>query len=226
MRLNVFRFVVAAGSLLIIGAVMGVRSGRPAAAQLPPARALDATAAIPYFIADGTGKAGFRPSDRELARWALDAWQRSSQQRLRFEPVGESAALIRLYWADPVDGQYGEMRPFLLGNRRGAAVFIRPDMDSLGDDIALRARADALLRDAIVYLTCLHELGHALGLDHTRDFRDIMYFFGYGGSSTEYFDRYRTKLRAREDIAGASGLSEGDVTRLRTIYATNPSPLR
>jgi hypothetical protein len=53
-----------------------------------------------------------------------------------------------------------------------------------------------------------------------------MYFFGYGGSSAEYFGRYRAKLRAREDIAGASGLSEGDVARLRTIYATNPSPLR
>jgi matrixin len=227
MRPNFFRFVLGAmGSLLLIVVLIGVRGVRLDAAQSPAARALDATAAIPVFIADGTGKIGFRSSDRELARWALDAWQRSSGRRLRFEPAAESAALVRLYWADPVDGQYGEMVPFLLGSRRGAAVFIRPDMDSLGDDIALRARGDALLREAIVYLTCLHELGHALGLDHTRDFRDIMYFFGYGGSIAEYFNRYRAKLRDREDIAGVSGLSEGDVTRLQLIYATTPSPLR
>ena len=223
MRPSLFRFdLVVIGSLLIATFVV-LRSG---AAQLPAARALDATTAIPVFIADGTGKVGFRSSDRELARWALDAWQRDSGQRLRFEPAAESAALIRLYWADPVDGQYGEMLPLLVGSRRGAAVFIRPDMDSLGDGIALRAHADPLLRDAVVYLTCLHELGHALGLHHTRDFRDNMYFFGYGGSSAEYFNRYRAKLHAREDISRVSGLSEADVTRLRTIYATTPVPSR
>ena len=40
---------------------------------------------------------------------------------------------------------------------------------------------DKLLRDAIVYLTCLHETGHALGLQHTDAFADIMYSFQYGG---------------------------------------------
>jgi hypothetical protein len=215
--------VLAAIASLVVVAFIAVESG---AAQSPAARALDTTTAIRYFIADGTGKTGFQSADEELARWALDAWRRSSQRRLRFEPAAESDALIRLYWADPVGGQYGEMRPLLVGGRRGAAVFIRPDMDSLGEGIAVRTRADPLLRDSIVYLTCLHELGHALGLDHTRDFSDIMYFFGYGGSIAEYFNRYRANVRVRADIARMSGLSEGDVSRLRAIYATTPSPLR
>jgi predicted Zn-dependent protease len=105
-----------------------------------------------------------------------------------------------------------------VGGRRGAAVFIRPDMDALGSDIAARARLDALFRDTVVYLTCLHELGHGLGLAHTADFADVMYFFGLGGDIGEYFGRYRRLLRERTDIRTASGLSAGDLQQLEDLY--------
>jgi hypothetical protein len=182
-------------------------------------RTLEAQVSITYFIADGSGQTGYRSSDRELARWAFDTWQRSAGENLRFQAASESNARVRLYWVEPSDGQYGEMRPLVVGGQRGAALFIRPDVESLGPDIARRARADALLRDSIVYLTCLHELGHALGLTHTRDFRDIMYYFGYGGDVVEYFGRYRAQLRTRNDIATMSGLSDADVSHIRAMYA-------
>jgi hypothetical protein len=180
--------------------------------------ALGGKSPISYFIADGNGKPGYHSSDRELAKWAFQAWQRTAAKGLRFALSTESTALIRVYWAGPDGGEYGETRPIMVGGQQGAAVFIRPDVDSLGEEIARRARSDALLRDSIVYLTCVHELGHALGLTHTRNFRDIMYFFGYGGDVVEYFGRYRSQIRTRNDIASVSGLSGGDVNRIREIY--------
>ncbi|MDQ2947204.1 MAG: hypothetical protein M3Y27_14950, partial [Acidobacteriota bacterium] len=74
----------------------------------------------------------------------------------------------------------------------------------------LQPRGDGLLRDAIVYLTCVHETGHALGLPHTANFADIMYSFQFGGDIPEYFGRYRRKLKVRGDIRGTSALSDMD----------------
>jgi hypothetical protein len=110
------------------------------------------------------------------------------------------------------------MRPLLVAGRRGAEVYIRPDTDALGPEIGARAKLDALFRDTIVYLTCLHELGHALGLSHTAEFADVMYFFGFGGDIPRFFGRYRDELHERTDIAKVSGLSAGDLRQLEELY--------
>ena len=77
---------------------------------------------------------------------------------------------------------------------------------------------DRILRDAIVYLTCLHETGHALGLEHTANFADIMYSFQYGGDIPEYFGRYRRLLKVRADIAKHAGMSDADRRRVVEIF--------
>jgi hypothetical protein len=187
------------------------------AAQAPLAP-LDAREPISYFIAPPRDDAGNRPGDAELAEWALLDWERAASGALRFRPAPENQALLRLYWVGGGSAQFGEMRPFLRGGKRGATVFVRPGTDSLGGRLSERAFRDRLFRDTIVYLTCLHEFGHGLGLDHTRDFKDIMYFFGYGGDLEKYFLRYRRALKQRADIQSHSGLSPADIQSIRTLY--------
>ena len=67
----------------------------------------------------------------------------------------------------------------------------------------------------VVYLTCLHESGHALGLRHTAAFADIMYSFQYGGDIPAYFQRYRQLLKIRADIKEHSGISDADRAAIR-----------
>jgi len=184
---------------------------RPALLLLLTAGAL-AAADTSFYIAPCTDPStGCEPGDVDLARWALQTWEAASQSaapqsRLHFvETKEESNALLRFVWTSPSGGLYGETVGIDVHGQHGSQIYIV---------ITTRGLADHLLRDTIVYLTCLHESGHALGLSHTDQFADIMYYFGYGGDINEYFGRYRRKLSTRDDIRKNSGLSDADRKRL------------
>ena len=156
-------------------------------------------------------------------RAAFDAWARESGGRLRFVETAAEDALIHVVWIDPGSGVYGEMRTVVVDGRARALLYVTPSVDLQGPAIARLAAGDPLLRDTIVYLTCVHELGHAIGLPHTADFEDIMYSFAFGGDIVRYFMRYRERLADRTDIANHSGLSAGDRAVLHGLY---PPPER
>jgi hypothetical protein len=156
-------------------------------------------------------ESGCMSGDPELGMWALQAWQRAAAGRISLAPArNEDAARLRLYWASGKSQLYGEARPILVNGQRGAEVYVLPGLAKNGDD--------PLMRDSIVYLTCLHESGHGLGLAHTRNFEDIMYSFQFGGDIAEYFGRYRRAVRQRADIAKNAGMSPADQQALLILY--------
>jgi hypothetical protein len=161
-----------------------------------------------YWIEECT--APCEAGDPELARWAFEAWQREANNAIVFAKSDwESNARFRLHWADGRQNLYGETRPYMVGGKRAAIIYVLP---------ATHVTSDHLLRDAVVYLTCLHETGHALGLEHTDEFADIMYTFANGGDIGAYFGRYRELLKSRADIAKHSGISDADRAAVRALY--------
>lgn len=185
--------------------------GRTAIYLLLYAALLPAAQEYTWWIEDctpETAKAtGCLAGDPELGKWALEAWQRESDGMvvLKKSATPEHARL-RMHWVNGNSGLYGETEPASVDGQRGAIIYVLP---------SVAPTADALMRETIVYLTCLHESGHAFGLPHTRNFADIMYSFQYGGDIANYFGRYRTQLKTRADIAKHSGISDADRVAFR-----------
>jgi hypothetical protein len=127
----------------------------------------------------------------------------------------EAAALgahgIRVKFG-PNAGKYGEALPFV--DRRSGFI-VEADVHVLAD-----SPGDALQKQLVVYLTALHEIGHALGLPHTDDFDAIMYRFRDSTDAARFFLRYRRTIHSAEDIGGegASGLFPADLSALKSRY--------
>src|SRR5689334_3205872 len=116
---------------------LAVLAALPASAQpLPTLGPLDG-GRVPYFIEEGEPGSSYAPADRDLATWAFKSWERAIGGRVRFEPTAKKEqALVVVHWVPAGGGEYGEMRSVQVGGRHGAAVYIRPDTNSLGRDIA------------------------------------------------------------------------------------------
>ncbi|HEY7448779.1 MAG TPA: matrixin family metalloprotease [Vicinamibacterales bacterium] len=153
------------------------------------------------------------PAEAEpLVERAMSTWTNAADGRFKLErATSRNPATMRVRFVRG-SGLYGESRP-LADDRTGeiysADVFITADV-----------AGDLLDRSIVLYLTALHEIGHALGLPHNNDFSSIMYAFRLPGDGERYFGAYRSRVRFPDDIgkATATGLSDADVKTLKTLY--------
>ena len=143
---------------------------------------------------------------------ACATWTRAAAGRFVIEKApSRDAAAVRVRFAR-ADGIYGEAAPRI---DRATGFIASADVVIAGD-----IPGDVLHQRIVVYLTALHELGHALGLPHTDAFDDIMYAFRHPDDGARYFGAYRSRLRTSEDIGSdrAPGLSAADISALRSLY--------
>lgn len=151
------------------------------------------------------------PGGDGLVEKAMKTWTTAAAGRFTFERIAEDGAPVRVHFMS-TDYRYGVTAPR-----------VNPQSNRIEKaEVAVAADAgrDGLERRIIVYLTALHELGHALGLEHTADISSIMYLFREPGDGDRFFGTYRQRLKSADDIGStaATGLSADDVVTLRKLY--------
>jgi hypothetical protein len=154
-----------------------------------------------------------RPAGADaLVDRALKTWTDAAAGRITLQMTPAKDASIRFHFTPTGDGLYGGTAP-VADPRTG--VMLRADIM-----VTTAPELDALGRSIVIYLTSLHELGHALGLEHTEDATTIMYRFKEPEDAPRYFADYRTRIRSIEDIGTtrATGLSSADIAALTALY--------
>ena len=158
------------------------------------------------------GTSAERSDDPKFVELAMATWTRAAAGKFTFERVSDQRnANVRVAFVDG-NRNLGEASPV---TAFGTGYIVSGDVA-----IANNLVATPLEQRVIIYMTALHELGHILGLRHTAEFDDIMYFFTRPGDAERYFVGYAAKVKEQKNIGSKEfpGLSPHDLDVFAAIY--------
>jgi Matrixin len=181
---------------------------------------------VKIFIGDGTGVSGYKPVFQDYVRNGFDTWCAASGNKLSWVEVNDpKKADVTVRWTTAVTE-----RPE--GTEAGRTSALTKYNTSTGKGIIYGARMQFLTQlpnrrfaDQEVEKTCLHEAGHALGLQGHSPYRnDIMYYAVGPSQQPRLTDRDRNtmaKLYASYPAVDAVALS-GKAATAATAAAAAP----
>jgi tetratricopeptide (TPR) repeat protein len=137
---------------------------------------------IKVWVSQGEGVAGFKPEFRNSFFDALNSWMKAGQGRLQYVLVEakEQADLTAEWTGDPYDvkptGHNVEQGVCMLKSVDRGRNFVEIDRADIRI-LTIDRNNQQPLSDDEMKKTCLHELGHAMGLQgHSTNNHDIMFF--------------------------------------------------
>lgn len=134
---------------------------------------------LKVFVNEGTGVQGYKPHYRSYVNRAMDAWCKASGGKLSYTMVNSAkAADLTVTWlCRPIKLNEGGKLRVKQGDTKtypyGSAEINHADVEL---NCMHMFDAGKELESGQVASLCMHEIGHALGLDHSSNFNDVMYF--------------------------------------------------